>query len=52
MYPTNIKLEKINNLKAIKEKIINVKEAWKRQIKYILFNRKHLSKIIMIKLHI
>lgn len=52
MYPTNIKIERINKIKVIKEKLTNFKEEVKKQIKYLLYDRKHLTKIILVKLHI
>lgn len=52
MYPNNIKIEKISRLKIIKEKLKYFKDEMKSQIKYILQNRKHLTKIILVKLHI
>ena len=52
MYPTNIKVEKISKIKIVKEKIIYLKVELKRQIKYLIKNRKHLTKIILAKLHV
>lgn len=52
MYPTDIKIEKINKVKAIKEKLNNLKEKFKKQIKYLVYDRKHLTKILLVKLHI
>lgn len=52
MYPNDIKPEKISSLKIIKEKLRYLKEQIKKQVEYILHNRKYLTKIILVKLHI
>lgn len=52
MYPNNIKIEKLSKIKVIKEKLRYLKYEIKKQIKYLLHNRKHLTKTILVKLHI
>lgn len=52
MYPTNIKIKKISKTKILKEKLWSIKDSIKKQIEYLLYDRKHFAKIIMVKLHI
>ena len=52
MYPNNIRIEKISKLKILKEKLCYLKEEIKKQIKYLLHDRKRFTKILLIKLHI
>ena len=52
MYPNNIKIEKISRIKVLKEKLKYLIDAVKKQTKYLLYNRKHLTKRILVKLHI
>jgi len=52
MYPNNIKPEKLSKIKVLKAKLKYLKDEIKSLIKYIWHNRKQLSKIILVKLHI
>lgn len=52
MYPNNIKPEKVNRFQVVKTKIKCLKDEMKGVTKYLWHNRKQLSKIIMVKLHI
>ena len=52
MYPNDIKIEKLSNVRLAKEKLKYLKDEIKSLIKYLWHNRKHLTRIIMVKLHI
>jgi len=52
MYPTNIKIEKINKIKIIKEKEKYLKDEIKKQIKCLLHDRSRFTKTLLLKLHI
>lgn len=52
LYPVNIKIEKKEKLKIINEKIQDLLYEIRTKIKYIIFDRRNLSKIILVKLHI
>ena len=52
MYPTNIKVEKISKMKIIKLKVSYLKNKIKEHIKYLLYNRRNLTNIIIVKFYI
>ena len=52
MYPNNIKNEKVSKIRVLKAKLNYFKEEFLNTFKYLWKNRKQLSKIILIKLHI
>lgn len=52
LYPINMKIKSKRKMQNIKEKLNGVKNGIKKYVKYLLFDRKKLSEIILIKLHI
>lgn len=52
LYPTNIIIKRKQKVQIVKEKIKDIKNEIKRKVKYMIFDRKNLGKIILIKLHI
>ena len=52
LYPISIKINEKNIGQKIKETLQKLKVGIKKNIKYILFDRKNLKKRILVKLHI
>lgn len=52
LYPINIKMEKKTKCERLRKYLINIAKDLKSSIKYLIFNRKHLSRKILAKLHI
>lgn len=52
LYPTNIKIETKSKFQKMKEKLTELKDEFKNQIKYLIFDRTNLGERIVVKLHI
>ena len=52
LYPTNIILKHKRKRDIAKEKFKQYIKTIKRYVKYLIFDRKNLNKIIWVKLHI
>ena len=52
LYPTNIKVKRITKMQKIKRKVRALLSGIKKEVKYIIFDRKNFRQRIMSKLHI
>lgn len=52
LYPTNLKVKKISKRQKLKRKIRGFFAEIKKDVKYLLFDRKNLGQKIISKFHI
>lgn len=52
LYPTNIKVKRITKKQKIKRKVRILLNGLKKEVKYIIFDRKNIKQRIISKIHI
>ena len=52
LYPTNIKVKRISKVQKFKRKLRHLASRVKKEVKYLLFDRKNLGQRIASKFHI
>lgn len=52
LYPTNIRIKKEENKKNLIKKVNIIKNKFKNNIKYLVFDRNNFFKRIKVKIHV